>query len=110
MKFSSKILFEKVKRLFIKSQESPEQIANRFKHENYFEEVSYNTIYRAMYQGLFDNEKLSKSHRKCIRLLRPRGKSRHNKTCGERRDKIRITNSIHERSQVINNRSRMVIW
>lgn len=65
VKFSSTTLFEKVKKLFIKFQGSPEQIAHRLMHENDFEEVSYNTIYRAIYQGLFDNEKLSNGQRRC---------------------------------------------
>ena len=106
----SKILFDKVKFLFLNQQWSPEQIANRLKSEGFHLAISYNTIYRAIYLGLFDPPKLSHGNRGCIRLLRHRGKTRHTKSHQENRGRIRISYSIHDRPQIINDRERIGDW
>ena len=42
-----------VQRLFLEQQWSPEQISMRISHENSQRKISYNTIYRAIYAGMF---------------------------------------------------------
>ena len=66
-----------VRRLFLEEQWSPEQIANRLKKENNAVQVSYSTIYRAIYSEMFDEKKLSHEERGVVRKLRHRGKTRH---------------------------------
>ena len=44
-------LFALVKKLFLDRHCSPEQIANRLKLDNYPIQISYKTIYRAIYAG-----------------------------------------------------------
>ena len=51
-KLSDKDLFALVKRLFLDSHWSPEQIANRLKLEGYPIKISCKTIYRAIYAGV----------------------------------------------------------
>lgn len=48
-------LKECVRKLFLENQWSPEQISQRIKLENNGESISYNTIYRAIYRGLFND-------------------------------------------------------
>ena len=47
-------LFTLVKKLFLELHWSPEQISNRLKLETYPIRISYKTIYRAIYAGMFD--------------------------------------------------------
>lgn len=65
-------------RLFLEMQWSPEQISNRLLHESSPFKISYFTIYRAIYAGLFDTseQRNSKGNRGAIRKLRHRGKTR----------------------------------
>ena len=75
-------LFNLVKKLFLGERWSPEQIANRLKLENYPIQISYKTIYRAIYAAMFDTpeQKRSTGNRGAIRNLRHRGKGAPTKT------------------------------
>lgn len=59
--------------------------------------ISYNTIYRAIYRGDFDEPNLSHGHRGAIRKLRHRGK-------------IPISHTIHERPSSANKRLELGYW
>ena len=63
--------------------------------------MSYQTIYRAIYRGHFD-DKLSHGARGVIRKLRHRGKIRHTKGHVENRGKISISYTIPERPEEAN--------
>ena len=56
-------LFRLVKSKFLDHQWSPEQIQNRLKHEKSVHCISYNTIYRAVYRGDFNEKGLSSGNR-----------------------------------------------
>ncbi len=109
---SNPILFAFVSKMFLEQQWSPEEIAGRLAYEKSDMKISYNTIYRAIYAGMFDTpyERRSHGHRGAIRKLRHKGKTRHKKGDVERRGKIRISNPIEERPEVANNRSRIGDW
>lgn len=83
----NKELYQLVKHLFLDMQWSPEQISNRLKKEDYPVSISYNTIYRAIYSGMFDEGK-PKKRSSVIMRLRHRGKRRkgnnHKETRGGR--------------------------
>jgi IS30 family transposase len=89
-------LKSKVLNLFLESQWSPEQISNRLKHENSPYRISHNTIYRAIYAGMFD-EDTPRGQRGVARKLRHRGKTRRKSGENETRGKIVISNTIHQR-------------
>jgi IS30 family transposase len=99
-------------RLFLELQWSPEQIANRLDHENSAFRISYSTIYRAIYSGLFDTaeQKRSTGNRGAIRKLRHRGKKRRRKGTVENRGKIVISNRIQERPKEAHNRQVIGHW
>ena len=78
--------------------------------ENSKNKISYNTIYRAIYRGDFDEPGLSTGNRGAIRKLRHRGKTRHSKNHVERRGKIPISNTIHERPDSANKRTEIGHW
>ena len=86
---------------------SPEQISARLKLENYSITISYKTIYRAIYAGMFDTAEQRKStgNRGAIRKLRHKGKSRHSKNYVELRGKIPISNPLSTRPKEANDRS-----
>lgn len=79
-----------MKDLYLNHQWSPEQISARLKFENSSFATSYNTIYREIYNGEFDETGLSRGNRGAIRKLRHRGKSRHTKNYEERRGTIKM--------------------
>lgn len=108
--FSNVTLWKLVRRLFVEAQWSPEEISYRLKHEKFALSISYTTIYRSIYNGLFETEPLSHENRGLIRSLRHRGKTRHNKKHIEKRGKIQISNTIHERPKPANNRSEIGHW
>lgn len=91
-----------VKKLFLQEQWSPEQIANRIQ----FEKAAFTTIYR----GDFNEPNFSHGHRGAVRKLRQKGKTRHTKTHIEKRGKISVTHTIHERPTAANNRSTVGHW
>ena len=66
-----------VKHLFLDYQWSPEEIEGRLRIEYGKTVISYQTIYRAIYRGHFDDNSLSHGARSVIRKLRHRGKTRH---------------------------------
>ena len=72
--------------------------------------ISYNTIYRAIYAGQFDDPNKSHGNRGVIRKLRHRGKSRHRKGYVKNRGKIAISNDIADRPAGAQNRSRRGHW
>lgn len=80
-------LFNSMKDLFLNHQWSSEQISARLKFENSSFAISYNTIYREIYNGKFDEKVLSSGNRGAIRKLRHRGKSRHTKNYEEKKRK-----------------------
>ena len=76
---SNPALFAFVSKMFLEQQWSPEEIAGRLSYECSNLKISYNTIYRAIYAGMFDTpyERRSHGHRGAIRKLRHKGKTRH---------------------------------
>lgn len=100
-------LYALVKKLFLELHWSPEQIAARLKLEGHCC-ISYKTIYRGIYAGMFDTpeQKRSQGNRGAIRHLRHKGKSRHVKNYAENRGKIPITHELTERPVEANERVR----
>ena len=105
-------LFILVAILFLSKHWSPEQIANRLKLEDYPTKISYKTIYRAIYAGMFDTpeQKRSQGNRGAIRKLRHRGKPRRPKGYVSNRGKIPISHELTERPIEANERSRLGDW
>lgn len=103
-------LWQLVRRLFVEEQWSPEEISYRIKQECAGFSISYTTIYRGIYQGIFEIQPLKPGNRGLIRSLRHRGKTRHTKGQIETRGKIRISNTIHERPQAANERTEIGHW
>lgn len=103
-------LYELVRRLFLDLQWSPEQISNRLKHENYPYSISYTTIYRAIYSGLFD-EGRPKKRKSVIMKLRRRGKKRKPKGWKETRGGIaNMEPSISRRPEAAMSREETGHW
>lgn len=102
-------LFKLVKKLFLKEHWSPEQIAARLKLENYSIRISYKTIYRAIYAGIFDTpqQRHSTGNRGAIRKLRHKGKPRRPKGYISNRGKIPISHELKERPLEANERTRL---
>lgn len=105
-----KALSDTVKHFFLDEQWSPEEIAGRLRLEYGKHVISYQTIYRAIYRGHFDDVSLSHGARGVIRKLRHRGKTRHTKGHVEKRGKITISHTIHERPEEATLRSRIGDW
>ena len=106
---SNPVLFAFVSKMFLEQQWTPEEIAGRLSCECSNLKISFNTIYRAIYAGMFDtpHERRSRGHRGAIRKLHHKGKTRHKKGMVEKRGKIKISNPIEERPDEANNRSRI---
>ncbi len=111
-RLSNVALRETVARLFLEQQWSPEQISNRLKYENSEFKISYSTIYRAIYAGLFDTpeQRRSNGNRGAVRKLRYRGKSRRRAGTVETRGKIVISNRIQERPKEAEERQVVGHW
>ena len=109
-KLNNPDLYALVKDKFLNHQWSPEEISGRLKHESGKCIISYNTIYRGIYSGMFDEENKSHGNRGAIRKLRHHGKSRHTKDYEERRGKIQISNDITQRPIGATKRSRRGHW
>ena len=105
-------LFALVNHLFLELHWSPEQISNRLKLETYPIRISYKTIYRAIYAGLFDTpeQRRSQGNRGAIRKLRHRGKPRRTKGSVSNRGKIPITNELSARPVEADERIRFGDW
>ena len=104
--------FNYVQKKFLEHQWSPEQISGRLKMEKSNLRISYSTIYRGIYAGIFDTVDQRKSHgnRGAARKLRHRGKTRHTKGHVEKRGKIVISNDIDNRPAEAEERSRIGDW
>ena len=87
-----------------------EEIQGRLKLEHASMQISYVTIYRAIYSGVFNEPGLSHGNRRAVRKLRHRGKSRHTKGYVERRGQIQISHEIDERPASADKRSRLEDW
>lgn len=61
-------------------------------------------MYRAVYNGVFELERLSRGNRGLSLSLRHKGKTRHSKGHQEKRGKIPIFNIIYERPESENQR------
>ena len=111
-KLSDPVIFNTVREKFLDHQWSPEQIAERIKHECASFSISCTTIYRGIYAGLFDTaeERRSDGNRGARRKLRHRGKARHTKDHKDTRGKSVISNDISERPSEANDRSRIGDW
>jgi IS30 family transposase len=111
-KLSNLILLLKVAALFLGLQWSPEQISDRMKLEKSKYKISYNTIYRAIYAGMFNIFRLRKKYGfiSAHRKLRHRGKRRKRGNIQETRGKISIINTIHDRPANADNRSEIGHW
>lgn len=103
-------LFSLVKEKFLRHQWSLEQISQRLRLENSPFSISYNTIYRGIARGMFDEKGLSHGARGAARKLRHRGKTRHTKGYEERRGQIPISHHLTERPQAANQRLRKGDW
>ena len=108
-RFEDLALFSFVRRAFLEWQWSPQQIAERLRLEQHQCVVSYSTIYRAIYAGLFDTPEQHRSHgcRGAARKLRHHGKSRHTKDYEERRGKFNASHPLSERPEAANKRERI---
>lgn len=97
---------------FLNHQWSPEQIAGRLKLENYPYQISYRTIYRAIYSGMFDvsREREPDGVHKAKRKLRHKGKPRRGNGYVEKRGQLTIPHTILERPEAAENRSRLGDW
>lgn len=97
---------------FLNHQWSPEQIAGRLKLENYPYQISYRTIYRAIYSGMFDvSRKLDPNGvHNAKRKLRHKGKPRRGNSYVEKRGQLTIPHSILERPEAAETRSRLGDW
>lgn len=105
-------LFELVKDRFLKHHWSPEQIAGRLVLEGSPYHISYATIYRGIYAGMFDTpeQRRSTGNRGMKRRLRHKGKPRKNKNSGSMRGKLRVDHMIDDRPEEANSRSRFGDW
>lgn len=111
-RFEDLALFSFVRRAFLEWQWSPQQIAERLRLEQHQCVVSYSTIYRAIYAGLFYTPEQHRSHgcRGAARKLRHHGKSRHTKDYEERRGKFNASHPLSERPEAANKRERIGDW
>ena len=111
-KLSDPETYEEVKKLFLDHQWSPEEISGRIALEKPELSVSYTTIYRGIYSGLFNAELADGSDgiRSAKRKLRHKGKTRRRSNQAEKRGKIIISHDIDERPQAANDRSRIGDW
>ena len=92
-----------VKHLFLEYQWSPEEIEGQLRLEYGKTVISYQSIYRVIYRGHFDDNSLYHGARGVIRKLCHRGKAHHTKGCVENRGKVSISHTIHERPEEANN-------
>lgn len=111
-KLSDPETYEEVKKLFLDHQWSPEEISGRIALEKPELSVSYTTIYRGIYSGLFNAELADGSDgiRSAKRKLRHKGKTRRRSNQAEKRGKIIISHDIDERPQAANDRFRIGDW
>lgn len=92
---------EKIRYYIEKLHWSPEQISNRLKMENSPFQISWISIYRAIWAGILDTSQVRISHRKkadrFIKKLRRKGKRRKKNCKNKKRDKYLILHTTEER-------------
>lgn len=105
-------LFELVKDKFLEHHWSPEQISGRLKLEGLPYRISYATIYRAIYAGMFDTAEQRRSfgNRGMKRRLRHKGKPRKGKNSNDKRGQLLVEHMIDERPEEANSRLRFGDW
>lgn len=105
-------LYKLVRDKFLVHHWSPEQIEGRLKLECSVYHISYRTIYRAIYSGMFDTpeQRRSQGNRGAKRKLRHKGKPRHSKGRQEKRGKMEVPNCITQRPEAANARERLGDW
>lgn len=105
-------LYILVRDKFLVHHWSPEQIAGRLRQEDSPYHISYNTIYRAIYSGMFDTpeQRKSQGNRGAKRKLRHRGKPRHGRGYQEKRGKVEVPHCITQRPEPANARIRLGDW
>ena len=106
------ILFELVKDRFLEHHWSPEQICGRLVLENSQYRISYTTIYRAIYAGMFDTpeQRRSQGNRGMKRRLRHKGKPRKTNDSNSKKGQLLIEHVIDDRPEEANTRSRFGDW
>lgn len=109
-RFEDKELFASVRKLFLGPHWSPEEIADPLQLEHHKPVLSYVTMYRAMYTGMFEESPLSHGARGAVRHMRRRGKSHHTRQHTERRSSIPISHNISERTAGVTHCSRRGYW
>lgn len=95
--FENQALKTKVLELFLERQWSPEEISNRLKYEGSPFQVSYTTIYRAIYDHTLEPYPLSSGQRGIARCLRHKGRTRNKKGHEEKRGKFPMSHPIEDR-------------
>lgn len=103
-------VFRMLRDRFLQHQWSPKQIAGRLRMELGFTLISYNTIYRGIYAGMFNSPDSPRNTRCIIRKLRHRGKERHHKGKRNAMVKIHISHDIEERPQEAQDRTQCGHW
>lgn len=108
-KLLSPEIYETVRKLFLEMKWSPEQIAGRMREEGTFL-ISTNTIYRAIYTGMFNEAGHSRNRKGAKRYLRHKGKPRKGKKSKDGRGKMKISHELAERPKEANERMRIGDW
>lgn len=105
-------LYGLVRDKFLNHHWSPEQIAGRIRLEKSDYCVSYTTIYRGIYSGMFDTpeQRNSCGNHGAKRKLRHKGKPRRGKGYTEKRGQMEISHNITERPEAANRRTRLGDW
>jgi len=103
-------IYNLVKSKFLELQWSPQQISERIRLECPDLFVSFNTIYRSIYAGMFDPAVMSHKEKGAKRNLRHKGKPRRRKGQEEKRGKIQISNNIADRPREAEDRTRIGDW
>jgi len=111
-RLEDRTLYEFVKTCFLDQQWSPEQIAGRLAVEDSPYQISYATIYRAIYAGMFDTpeQRRSTGNHGMRRRLRHKGKPRKGKNPNSMKGKLLVEHSIDDRPEEANTRSRLGDW
>ena len=104
--------FREIIRTYIEDKHwSPEQIENRLKAEHSTFHISYATIYRAIWSGVFDpcTKYVTKSQR-FTQKLRKKGKRKKKNGTVNKQGKLIIQHTISERPAEANDRSAIGHW
>lgn len=99
---------EKIRQLIEQQHWSPEQIANRLKLENNTFQISWPTIYRAIWAGLLDPPselKYQKKRYRFVSKLRKQGKPRKKNGTPRKQANYEIVHTIDERPKESTDRS-----